>query len=163
MRITSTCHDLPCLPPPPTLWLLPPRFSKLHNPQNAKWPFIAFSPQWYLLPEMRRMPSFNLYDYVVTGGIKEYCLHPRSHTKTALSLFPEGLASWRSNTQPKERVTCLLLSISHLFSSLFSYLTRILPFPFIKHKWKPYQLCKCPVIYGSSGQDEGYVVHLMVH
>lgn len=120
--------------------------SKLHNPQSAKWTFIAFSPQWYLLPEMRRMPSFNLCDHVVTGGIKEFCLHPRSHTKTALSLLPEGLASWISNTHSKEKATCLLLSIPHLFSYLLSYLIRILLFPLIKHKWKPYQPCKCPVM-----------------
>lgn len=83
----------------------------LYNPQNAKWLFIPFSPQWHFLSQMRGTLSSKLFH-----------LCCKSHMTQFFLLLPAGLFSWSSNSHSlgsRENTFCSLLSIpcfSHLFS-----------------------------------------------
>lgn len=142
MRTTNTCHDLPCLHPPPTLWLLPRRSSKPYSPQSAKWLFIAFSPS--ILSSARNEDS---------GLLRILCpILPQEAQKNSISDLnlkgkqliqsqPESLASWSSNNHPrgpKSRLVCFSLFL--IFSHLFSQISPEFLFPSPnKHKANSYQ------------------------
>ena len=124
MRTTNTCRDLPCLHPPPTLRLLPPRSSKPYSPQRAKWLFVAFSPSITSSARNEDNGLLQILCPILPQEAQKNSICDLNLTgKQLIQSLPESLGSWSSNNHsqgPKSRLVCfsLFLIFSHLFSQI---------------------------------------------